>query len=260
MIRVMPLAMALACAACSTFAMDAMQNMQQQQMQQMLNGSMQYRESPLLKMRVYLKGENKPLELDSFRLAADKYPVWRYKDENGIIFKGGKIQYRTDEIDSIVLENGMQGAPHGENLIYLGRPGAISFYNLYPDTSDIMPDFIRKGRGDILRADTKSIRLVVEDDPEALGLINRYSDRWLWRGGLVGVGAALVGAGLGIAVATEEKDENGKRKPTTPVAGIMVIAGLATVVVPLTSILNFIWDPLPKRSLDTYNRNRVGSK
>ena len=101
--RVIPVAMAL---ACSAFAMDPFQNMQQQQMQQMLNGSMQYRESPLLKMRVYLKGASKPLESDSFRLSADKYPVWRYKDEKGIVFKGGKIQYHTDELDSIVLENG----------------------------------------------------------------------------------------------------------------------------------------------------------
>lgn len=59
-----------------------------------------------------------------------------------------------------------------------------------------------------------------------------------------------------ITLATLETDENGERRASTDVPAYIGAAGVITFVIPLTPYVNFIWNSLPKRSLDAYNRNR----
>ncbi len=254
MLRFMPLGLALACAV---HAMDPMMQMQQHQQQMMMMNMMQnVPDAGPVKMRVYLKDGSKTPPLDSFRLSQGKVLLWRYEEEEAVKLKGKKIEYGPEQIDSIVIDKGFKGLPFRNRMVFLNKPGAIEYFSTgYMDSSDAMPYLIRKDGGELLRPRAAVIQDMVAGDPEAKDLIDRYAQRWYWRAGIMGVGAGLVGAGLGIAVATEEKDADGKRKPTTPVAGIMVLAGLVAVVVPVTPILNFIWNPLPKQALDTYNQN-----
>lgn len=211
----------------------------------------------LLRMRVYRKDGPTQPPLDSFRLIQGKPEIWRWEDESAIFKKGGKITYKLADIDSIVVEErGMAfPGPTGRHWLWPQESGAINFYAFEWEAKGL-PAYLKKGDGAITRTHAKVIREMVEGDEEATAMIDRYSDRWKWRLGISAVGVGLAAGGLALAKATEVEDENGDKKPSTIGPGILFAAGLVTAVVPVTPIVNFIWKPLPKRALDTYNANR----
>jgi hypothetical protein len=212
-------------------------------------------------MRVYLKNGPTQPPLDSFRLIQGEPEIWRWENEDAFFKKGKKITHRIADLDSLVLADSSVGlpAPNGKEVLFLQEAGALNYYALWPKAEG-MPPYFQKDKGDLLKTSTQNIRDAVADDPEALNLIDRYSKRWYWRGGIMAGGVGLIAASIALSSATQETDANGEKKATTPVPAILAGAGLLAVIVPITPFINFIWNPLPKRSLDTYNRNRAESK
>jgi len=231
---------------------DVLQQMQQNQMSSMTTSRL----PPPTKMRVYLKGNATPPPLDSFRLASGSYLLWRYEKEDALVFKGDQIRYRADEIDSVVTEKGFKGVPHGKFLVFLQAKGPINFYTLEPGSSAGMPFLIQREDGDLLRPNGKVIRGMIGDDQEAMNLISRYNHRYLWKAAIVAVGLGLSATGATIYNNSRKEDENGNRKQGSPLGATMMVGGLVVAVAPLTGILNFIWNDLPREALSTYNRNQ----
>jgi hypothetical protein len=224
--------------------------------QRLMNQAMSApRYGSLMKMRVYLKGAGKNPPLDSFRLASGKSLLWRFEKEDAF-FPGGQIEYRGDQIDSIILENGRKGVPYGKWMTFFNRAGAINYYGLEPDTSDSMPYLIQEGSGEIVRATAGNIRPLVEADPEAREWMDRYGHRFLWKSGMAAAGLGMIIGGAAWSRSTITTDEKGKEHPGSIGGLYLAMGGLAVFVVPLTPVLDFIWKDMPKKALNAYNRNR----
>jgi hypothetical protein len=225
---------------------------QQRQMQQAMSAP---RASPLLKMRVFLKGGPQNPPLDSFRLSSGKILVWRFMKEDAFLFTGGAIEYRGDQIDSIVLENGKKGVPYGKWMTFLNQAGPINYYGLEPDTLGSMPFLIQKGSGEIVRPSPKNIRLMVEEDPEAGAWMSRYGHRFLWKSGVAAAGLGMFIGGVAWSQATQKTDADGRKGDGSMGGLILGLGGAAVFCVPFTALLDFIWADMPKKALDAYNRN-----
>lgn len=213
------------------------------------------RPGQLVKMRVYLKDGVKNPPLDSFRLASGNSVLWRFVNENALLFNGGTVEYRGDQVDSIILENGRKGVPYGKWMTFLNQAGPINYYGIAPDTTDAMPYLIKKGSGDIVRATPKKIRPLVEGDPEAEKWMDRYGHRWWWKSGAAAAGLGMMVGGFSWSRSTITTDSAGHTHPGSYGGLYLALGGLAVFCVPLTPVVDFIWKGMPKKALDSYNRN-----
>ena len=230
--------------------------MQQQRDMLMMNNVPYLPESLPVRMRVYLKDSTKTPGLDSFRLSTGKIVLWRYVKERESYLKGNKIEYGPGQIDSVVTETGYLGVPFKKRMVFLTTPGAIGYYTFGPDTVMGLPYLVRKDEGELLRPRASVIRKLVAEDAEATAWMTKYGHRFYWRGGVAALGAAIFIAGGLTLDASRYKDENGDEKGTSPTAFGLMGLGAVTFVIPLTPLLNPIWDDMPRKSLDAYNRNR----
>jgi hypothetical protein len=86
--------------------------------------------------------------------------------------------------------------------------------------------------------------------------MTRYRNRWWWKTGIAAAGAGMFAGGVAWSRATAKEDEDGGSQGGASGGMVLGLTGIAIFAAPWLGWLDFLWDGMPKKALDTYNRNQ----